>query len=56
MKKYRSLFITLGIIVVVIVALVVLDINFRSAQWDIPVSTISDGSGGAHWAVMVRTL
>jgi hypothetical protein len=47
MKKYRSLFITIGVIVVVVVALVVLDINFRSAQWDIPVSTISDGSGGA---------
>ena len=47
MKKYRSLFITLGVIVVVVVALVVLDIDFRSAQWDIPVSTISDGSGGA---------
>jgi len=36
-----------GVIVVVVVALVVLDIDFRSAQWDIPVSTISDGSGGA---------
>jgi hypothetical protein len=47
MKKYRSLFIILGVIMVVVVALVVLDINFRSAQWDIPVSTISDGSGGA---------
>jgi len=47
MKKYRSLFITLGVIVVAVVALVVLDVNFRNAQWGIPVSTISDGSGGA---------
>ena len=47
MKKYRSLFITIGVIVVVVVALVVLDLNLKSAQWDIPVSTISDGSGGA---------
>ena len=47
MKKYRFLFITLGVIVAVFVILAAMVINLHNAQLYVPVSMISDGSNGA---------
>jgi hypothetical protein len=46
MKKYRSLLITLGVIVAVVLLLVVIGFNLHNALLFFPVSTISDDSGG----------
>ena len=47
MKKYRFLLITLGVLIVVVVALAAVIVNFRQNQSFSTVGTISDGSGGA---------
>jgi len=47
MKKYRSLLVTLGVIVAAILVLVVIGFNLHNAFLFFPVSTISDDSGGA---------
>ena len=47
MKKYRSLLITLGVIVAAVLVLIVIGFNLHNALLYFPVSMISDDSGGA---------
>jgi hypothetical protein len=47
MKKYRFLLITLGVLIVVVVALAAVIVNFRQNQSFTKVGTVSDGAGGA---------
>ena len=47
MKKYRSLLLTIGVIVAAVLILVVIGFNLHNALLFFPVSTISDDSGGA---------